>query len=109
MAPTKTSSASGEAARILAGGFRFLRFPEPLESEFRSEHRARLRVWNRLAIYVSTCTVIGFAILDHFVLSSDHTQVSNFVRFCMHVPAVVLMLVFTSRRFYDRWYEMGIS
>src|SRR5262245_50261086 len=110
MAPAKNSAASNsEAARLLAGGFRFLRFPEPMESEFRSEHRARLRVWNRLAIYVSTCTVLGFAILDHFVLSSDHTEVSNFVRFDMHVPAVILMLVFTSRRFYERWYDMGIS
>ena len=46
MAPTKSSSAStGEAARLLASGFRFLRFPEPLESEFRAEHRARLREW----------------------------------------------------------------
>jgi diguanylate cyclase (GGDEF)-like protein len=110
MAPAKNSSASSsDAARLLAGGFRFLRFPEPLESEFRAEHRSRLRVWNRLAIFVSTCTVIGFAILDRFVLSSEHTEVSNFVRFGMHVPAVILMLIFTSKRFYDRWYEVGIS
>src|SRR5688572_24334649 len=57
-----------DAARLLTSGFRLLRFPEPLESEFRTEHRARLRAWNRLAIIVSACTVTGFAILDHFVL-----------------------------------------
>ena len=45
MAPTKTSSPStSDAARLLAKGFRFLRFDEPLESEFRTEHRSRLRV-----------------------------------------------------------------
>ncbi len=110
MAPAKNSAAnSSDAARLLAGGFRFLRFPEPLESEFRSEHRSRLRVWNRLAIYMSTCTVLGFAILDHLVLSTEHTEVSNFVRLGMHVPAVILMLIFTTKRFYDRWYEVGVT
>ncbi len=110
MAPAKISAAnSSDAARLLASGFRFLQFPEPLESEFRSEHRTRLRMWNRLAICLSAGTVIGFAILDHFVLSSEHTEVSNFVRLGMHVPAVILMLVFTTKRFYERWYEVGVS
>jgi diguanylate cyclase (GGDEF)-like protein len=110
MAPAKTSSAStGEAARLLASGFRFLRFPEPLESEFRAEHRARLRVWNRVAIWVAACTVLGFAVLDHFVLSANHARITNLVRFGMHVPAVIIMLVVTTRRFYERWYELGIG
>ena len=98
-----------DAARLLLSGFRLLRFPEPLESEFRAEHRARLRLWNRLAIIVSACTVTGFAILDHFVLSPEHSRVANMVRFGMHVPAVLFMLVCTSKRFYDRWYDLGIS
>ena len=76
-------------------------FDEPLESEFRTEHRARLRVWNRVAIWVSACTVLGFAILDHFVLSSEHARITNIVRFGMHVPAVIIMLICTSKRFYD--------
>jgi diguanylate cyclase (GGDEF)-like protein len=110
MAPVKNSSAStGEAARLLASGFRFLRFPQPLESEFRAEHRARLRVWNRLAIWVSACTVLGFAILDHFVLSPNHARITNLVRFGMHVPAVLIMLTCSSKRFYERWYELGIG
>ena len=110
MAPTKNSSANtGEAARLLASGFRFLKFPEPLESEFRAEHRARLRVWNRLAIWVSACTVLGFAVLDHFVLSPNHARITNLVRFGMHVPAVIIMLLCSSKRFYERWYELGIG
>ena len=53
MAPTKTSPpGSSDAARLLADGFRYLRFPEPLESEYHNEHRTRLRRWNRLAILV---------------------------------------------------------
>lgn len=100
---------SSDASRMLANGFRFLRFDEPLESEFRKEHRTRLRVWNRVAIYISACTVLGFAVLDHFVLSAEHSRAANMVRFGMHVPAVVLMLVLTSKRFYDRWYGLGIS
>ena len=94
MAPTKISSPNrSEAARLLVSGFRFLRFPEPLESEFRAEHRARLRGWNRMAIIVAACTVTGYAILDFFVLSREHSHVANMVRFGMHVPAVLLMLV----------------
>jgi diguanylate cyclase (GGDEF)-like protein len=108
MPPAKTS-ASGEAARLLASGFRYLRFPEPLESEFRAEHRARLRVWNRVAIWVSACTVLGFAVLDHFVLSPNHARITNLVRFGMHVPAVLIMLTCSSKRFYERWYELGIG
>src|SRR5262245_56522621 len=110
MAPQKNSSPnSSDASRLLANGFRFLRFPEPLESEFRTEHRARLRVWNRIAIIVAACTVTGFAILDHFVLSAEHSRITNLVRFGMHVPAVIVMLVLTSSRFYNRWYDIGIS
>jgi diguanylate cyclase (GGDEF)-like protein len=110
MAPAQNSSSStGEAARLLAGGFRSLRFSEPLESEFRAEHRARLRVWNRLAIWVAACTVLGFAILDHFVLSPNHARITNLVRFGMHVPAVIIMLGVTTKRFYERWYELGIG
>jgi diguanylate cyclase (GGDEF)-like protein len=102
-------AASSDAARLLASGFRFLRFPEPLESEFRAEYRARMRPWNRLAILISACTVFGFAILDHFVLSSEHSRITNLVRFGLHVPAVALMILFTSKRFYDRWYEVGLG
>jgi diguanylate cyclase (GGDEF)-like protein len=110
MAFTKHSSPStSDAARLLAKGFRFLRFDEPLESEFLAEHRSRLRVWNRVAIMVSACTVVGFAILDHFVLSAEHSRVANMVRFGMHVPAVIIMLLLTSKRFYERWYDLGIG
>ncbi len=110
MAPTKNSSPNNsDAARLLAKGFRFLRFDEPLETEFRAEHRYRLRTWNRIAIMLSACTVVGFAILDHFVLDAEHSRISNMVRFGMHVPAVILMLIFTSKRFYERWYGVGIG
>jgi diguanylate cyclase (GGDEF)-like protein len=110
MAVTRPSSpSSSDAARTLAKGFRFLRFDEPLESEFRTEHRARMRVWNRVAIWLSVCTVLGYAILDHFVLSPNHARITNIVRFGMHVPAVLIMLICTTRRFYARWYDLGIS
>jgi diguanylate cyclase (GGDEF)-like protein len=110
MAVTNTSTpGSSDTARALAKGFRSLRFDEPLESEFRSEHRARLRIWNRTSIWISACTVLGFAVLDHFVLDAQHSRISNMVRFGMHVPAVIIMLLCTSRRFYERWYDLGIG
>lgn len=110
MAYNKNSSPnSSDASRLLANGFRFLSFPEPLETEFRSDHRARLRGWNRIAIWIAACTVTGYVILDHFVLSAEHARITNLVRFGLHVPAVILMLVLTSKRFYSRWYDLGIS
>lgn len=110
MAQNKSSSPnSSDASRLLANGFRFLRFPEPLESEFRSEHRARLRGWNRIAIWIAACTVTGYVVLDHFVLSAEHARITNLVRFGMHVPAVIAMLVLTGKRFYNRWYDLGIG
>ncbi|MBC8024696.1 MAG: GGDEF domain-containing protein [Steroidobacteraceae bacterium] len=110
MAPDKYSSpANSDAARLLANGFRFLRFPETLEADFRKEHLSRLHPWNRLAIIVSACTVFGFAIIDHFVLSPEHSRVTNAVRFGLHVPCVLIMLMLTSRRFYERWYDFGLS
>jgi diguanylate cyclase (GGDEF)-like protein len=109
MAVAKTTPGTTETARTLAKGFRFLRFEEPMESEFRADHRSRLRIWNRLAIWLSACTVVGYAVLDHFVLSADHARITNIVRFGMHVPAVIIMLLCTSKRFYTRWYDLGIG
>jgi diguanylate cyclase (GGDEF)-like protein len=110
MAVTKYSSpGNSDTARELAKGFRFLKFDEPLESEFRADHRAKMRIWNRVAIWMSACTVLGYAVIDHFVLSADHARITNIVRFGMHVPAVIVMLICTSKRFYNRWYDLGIG
>jgi len=109
MVPKTTSPNGSDAARLLASGYRTLRFPEPLESEFRAEYRGRVRFWCRLAIIISACTVTGYTILDHFVLSAEHARITNLVRFGLHVPAVIMMLILTSKRFYTRWYGLGIS
>jgi diguanylate cyclase (GGDEF)-like protein len=53
--------------------------------------------------------VFGFAIIDHFVLSPEHSRITNAVRFGLHVPCVLLMLMLTSKRFYDRWYDFGLA
>jgi len=98
-----------DASRLLASGIRYLRFPEPLESEFRAEHRARLRPWNRLSFWIAACTVTGFAVIDHFVLHGEHPAITNMVRFGVQVPAVILMLIFTSKQFYERWYGITSS
>src|SRR5204862_8285900 len=66
---------NSDAALLLASGIRYLRFPEPLEAEFRSEHRTRLRRWNRLSFWIAACTVTGFAILDHFVLHGEPARI----------------------------------
>jgi len=110
MAQSKFPNANdSDASRLLASGIRYLRFPEPLESEFRGEHRTRLRPWNRLSFWIAACTVTGFAVIDHFVLHGEHPDITNMVRFGVQVPAVILMLIFTSKRFYERWYGITSS
>ena len=110
MAQSKFSNANdSDASRLLASGIRYLRFPEPLESEFRGEQRARLRRWNRLSFWIAACTVTGFAVIDHFVLHGEHPEITNMVRFGVQVPAVILMLIFTSKQFYERWYGISSS
>src|SRR5688500_17298642 len=105
MAVTKSPSpGNSDAASVLAKGLRFLRFDEPLERDVCREDRDRMRAWNRVAIWLSACTVLGYAILDHFALSSEHARMTNIVRFGMHVPAVIIMLICTSKRVYARWY-----
>jgi diguanylate cyclase (GGDEF)-like protein len=105
----RRSSSDSDVARLLQGGFRGLRFPEPLESEYRQQHRAKMQNWARLSIIVSALTVIGFAIIDHFVLGVQGSAVANTVRFTVHIPAVVIMLLFTWTRLYQRGYDPMIQ
>ncbi len=95
MAPTKNSSArqlgSGATAREAASVSCVS--PNPSKANSAPNTVRACAGWNRIAIWVSACTVVGFAILDHFVLSPNHARITNIVRFGMHVPAVLIMLL----------------
>ena len=91
-------------ARVLALGYGRLRFPEPLESEFRADHLMAQRRWVRLWILVVIGTSAGFAMIDHFVIRA-HNAIPDLVRFGLQMPILLIMLLTTIERFYVSWYQ----
>lgn len=95
-------------SRVLAEGYGWLRFPEPLEEEFRSDYARSARRWVRLSLLVALVTTSGFAVIDHWVLHAE-SRVPDVVRFGLQLPVLVICLLATERRFYERWYPLAIQ
>lgn len=96
-------------AHALKPGFALLRFPQDLEAEFRAAHRAALRRWVRMSLFVALSTVLGFAVIDNSLLTGSRGTAAELVRFGLQLPCVLLMLLATSKRLYARWYYPGIE
>jgi diguanylate cyclase (GGDEF)-like protein len=90
-------------------GWLRLRFPGELESEFLLSYRVGARRRVRMSVLVALSTVLGFAVIDHWVLVGPHPQSSDAVRFGLQLPLVLIILVLTSERFYGRWYQPAIQ
>jgi diguanylate cyclase (GGDEF)-like protein len=86
-----------------------LRFPDDLEAEFRAAYRETHRRWARMSLLLALSTVLGFALIDHWVLPNPSVGHSDLVRFGLHLPMVVAMLFLTFDRYFDRWYQLGIQ
>jgi len=86
-----------------------LRFPPELEAEYRLSRRDTDRRWARMSLIVALSTVLGFAVIDHYVLPGPRIGHSDLVRFGLHLPMVLTMLVLTGERFFDRWYQPCIQ
>jgi diguanylate cyclase (GGDEF)-like protein len=86
-----------------------LRFPDELEAEFRAAYRETHRRWARMSLLLALSTVLGFAVIDHWVLPNPSVGHSDLVRFGLHLPMVVVMLFMTFDRYFDRWYQLGIQ
>jgi diguanylate cyclase (GGDEF)-like protein len=86
-----------------------LRFPEELEAEFRAAHRDTHRRWARMSLLLALSTTLGFALIDHWVLPNPSIGHSDLVRFGLHLPMVLVMIVLTLDRYFDRWYQLGIQ
>jgi diguanylate cyclase (GGDEF)-like protein len=90
-------------------GWMKLAFAPELEAEYRAAHRESTRHWVRLSLLVALSTVIGFAVIDHWVLVGPRMPKSDLVRFGLHLPMVLAMMVLTAQRYYDRWYQPTIQ
>ena len=91
-------------AQLLRRGFAWLRFPEPLERQYRDDHRAGTHNRVRINIIVAFFTSAGFFMMDHWIIKSVNAT-PDIIRLGLQLPILVLALLSTSRRFYLRWYE----
>ncbi len=101
--------ADSKVASTIAGGFPWLKFEPELEQQFREEHYQNIRPRVRIAVALALLTVLGFALMDRWVLGQVPTDVQERLRFTVHLPIVILCLVLTGRRFFPRYYLPAIS
>ena len=87
-----------------------LRFRDTeLERHFLVSYRAAARPWIRMSIWVALSTVLGFTIIDHWLLVGPHLARPDAVRFGLQLPLVLIMLGLTGPRLYARWYQPAIQ
>jgi diguanylate cyclase (GGDEF)-like protein len=103
--PVDTRDDESLVSRVLSTGYGWLRFPEPIESEFRRDHLQAARRWVRMSVWVAVGTSVGFALLDPFVIHARNA-VPSLVRFGLQLPILAIVLVaISNQRFYSTWYE----
>jgi diguanylate cyclase (GGDEF)-like protein len=95
------------AVRALAQGYRWLKFAEPLESQYREQHRANAHRVVRVSVVVALSTTIGFALIDRLLLNVT-SGAPDLARYGLQFPVLVVCLLATFRQFYLRWYESAI-
>jgi diguanylate cyclase (GGDEF)-like protein len=87
-----------------------LRFPDAeVERHFLISYRAAARPWIRMSILVALSTVLGFAIIDHWLLVGARLARPDVWRFGLQLPLVLIMLGLTGARLYPRWYQPAIQ
>ncbi|HEY4368109.1 MAG TPA: diguanylate cyclase [Steroidobacteraceae bacterium] len=108
--PSQEPAANEESlvARVLAQGYPRLRFPEPLESEFRAEHALASLRWVRMCLFVAIGTSAGFGIIDHWVIHANNAM-PDIVRFGLQLPVLFICLLITLMPFYVHWYQLAIQ
>lgn len=90
--------------RTFKSGFARLRFEQPLEGEFWQAHDASAQPRVRIAVLLALATVLGFALMDHWVLGQPWRVPQDLVRFGIQLPIVIAAIYFTSQRYYRSHY-----
>ena len=107
MPSTRAAGASSIASRAR---HKLLRFPDAeLERQFRLSYRAAARPWIRMSLVVALSTVLGFTVIDHWLLVGPRLAPPDIWRFGLQLPLVLIMLVLTAPRLYLRWYQPAIQ
>jgi len=95
-------------ARVLAHGYARLRFPEPLESEFRADHLLASVRWVRMCLFMAMGTSAGFTIIDHWVIHASNA-IPDIARFGLQLPVLFICLLATFKPFYVNWYQPAMQ
>ena len=106
-----STQAAGASSSITSRARRtLLRFPDSeLERQFRLSYRAAARPWIRMSLVVALSTVLGFTVIDHWLLVGPRLARPDIWRFGLQLPLVLIMLVLTAPRSYLRWYQPAIQ
>jgi diguanylate cyclase (GGDEF)-like protein len=87
-----------------------LKFAESeLERAFLHSYRTMARPWIRMSLLVALSTVLGFTVIDHWLLVGPRLVRPDVWRFGLQLPLVLIMLVLTGPRLYLRWYQPAIQ
>jgi diguanylate cyclase (GGDEF)-like protein len=87
-----------------------LRFPDAdLEQQFLLNYRTAARPWIRVSLVVALSTVLGFTVIDHWLLVGPRLARPDIWRFGLQLPLVLIMMVLTTPRLYLRWYQPAIQ
>jgi diguanylate cyclase (GGDEF)-like protein len=80
-----------------------------LERQFLLSYRATARRWIRVSLIVALSTVLGFAVIDHWLLVGPRLARPDIWRFGLQLPLVLIMMLLTSPGLYLRWYQPAIQ
>lgn len=102
------SSTPSLVAQLLSQGYPWLRFPAPLEAEFRDDHAQTARRWIRLGLIVALVTSSSFAVIDHLVIQVQ-SAIPDLVRFGLQLPVLLVILLATNERFFRLFYSRAVQ
>jgi diguanylate cyclase (GGDEF)-like protein len=106
----RTTQAQGVSSSAAYARRALLRFPDAeLERHFLLSYRAAARPWIRMSLLVALSTVLGFTVIDHWLLVGPRLARPDIWRFGLQLPLVLIMLVLTTPRLYLRWYQPAIQ
>jgi len=106
----RTTQAQGASSLATRARRFLLRFPDAeLERHFLLSYRAMARPWIRMSLVVALSTVLGFTVIDHWLLVGARLARADIWRFGLQLPLVLIMLVLTAPRLYLRWYQPAIQ
>ena len=86
-----------------------LKFQPELEAEYHDSMSPATRRWVRMSVFLALSTVLGFAVIDHWVLARPTSPIADSIRFGLQLPIVLMTLFLTSEHRFKRWYVGAIT